>query len=1710
MALGTFIVLTFLLFQLFGGNVFAQPTSSSGTEGGRAAGSYTLDNFDNVNLFNGNMNFKMPLLSVKGRGEAGVTVPLSLEMNWKLITGFIGQSPAYSYIQDGMSGAMQEGPGKLSVQIIGSSFAEMSCGGGPDWEPQFAKLKINFRGSDGTSYAFRSTKNNGAPYPVTTCPSGFDLYNHEREFITWDGAAVKFISDADIKSMIYYSAVDPSGFILLPNGTKYRIDYGFVTWIQDRNGNRSLFTYNGNGGLETITDSIGRVVTFAYDQNQSPYGFHTKITYKGFGGAERIVRISYKGLPDALRSGTTDFTTIAVVSDLWMPDGRKYNFLYSPYGYLARINLPTGGAYEYDYNVLNPPLVTQFINNGPPHIRLSERRVYSDGTNLSQKITYDIAEYYTYSITTVDTYNGSGTRLSRDAHYFHGTPAPLNMDGSDVFEDEDAFDKGREFITVFYAADGTTMMRKVETTWEVGRSSLWNPYGTGNTIMNRDTRVNSVTTTLSDTNYVCRTIYSYDPNTAYNLQTDVHEYDYGTGTPGNFVRRSHTEYEKGSNYTGNAVYILTLPTEAWTSSDTNGSQIVARTRYEYDNYSSDSTHAPLVNRSNMIGRDSTYGTSYTTRGNLTATTNYANAQNQSGAVGGYAQYDIAGNIVKAIDSNGNASTSSFNDKFGSPDGEAQNNTAPSTLNGQQTFAFATSVTNPAGYNVYSQYDYYSSAEVDSEDINGNINTAFFNDALGRPTQGITLNNRPALKGQSTLTYDDANRKITLTIDSKTYGDNLKKIESFYDGLGRTIETRRYELGSNYVVTLQQYDSMGRAYRSSNAYRPYLNEQPEWTETKFDDLGRVIEVKTPDNAKVTRTYSGNSVRVYAQALRSRAGITDALGRTTKVIEYDQSVQLESNYTYDVLGRLRKTAQTEGQTTQNRYFMYDDLGRIIRIKQAEQTANSNLNITDPVTGNTSWSVKYDYDNNSNVVSTTDSRNKTTTGTYDSLNRLTFKNFLDSTPDVTYIFDDSNIANSRGQLTAVTSSVSASYNTAFDELGRVKASRQVTDGQTFDFEQYTYDLSGALISQKYPSGRIVRNETDAVGRLTKFTSQILNQVEKVFLSSLSYNSTGAFTSARLGNGRWESAVFDSKRLQTKQVNLGGSSGNASILKLEYDFGTTDNNGSLRQQKVTVPGAAYQIIQNYTYDQLNRLKSAAELVNGNQQWKQTFTYDRFGNRRFDAANTTTLPANNGIYNPQIDAQTNKFLVAEGYNYDSEGNLTANPESQLFTYDAENHQTQVQNTSTQVTATYYYDGEGKRVRKTVGTEDTVFAYDALGKLAAEYSNTTDSRPKATNYITADELGSPRIVTNQLGQVISRHDYMPFGEELAAGIGGRTTAQGYGGADGVRKKFTGYERDTESGLDFAQNRYFSSKHGRFTSADPLTSSASIKHPQTLNRFNYAMNSPYKFTDPIGLASCGVSGAPGSPPGKTCTPTDDLFQEEFNKAIARYIFQRLSQGYLDTLGDATGSMLTLTRTRISMPAEQAAGSGAAGALGYGLGDSSTSGPAPDPTPPVKRDFPESGGNVPPPPPKPSFLDLWKAHPSFGNNVEIVIQTLDSNGQLLYKNQCAIRLSQALFKFYRKEFEAAFKGERAASGEALRAGDLSKWLPKIFGQPRTLTGNNRLEQVSGRRGIIYLEQFRGTTQTDREFNHIDLWNDGRFGHGDYLWIDRAKKVLFWELK
>ena len=110
-----------------------------------------------------------------------------------------------------------------------------------------------------------------------------------------------------------------------------------------------------------------------------------------------------------------------------------------------------------------------------------------------------------------------------------------------------------------------------------------------------------------------------------------------------------------------------------------------------------------------------------------------------------------------------------------------------------------------------------------------------------------------------------------------------------------------------------------------------------------------------------------------------------------------------------------------------------------------------------------------------------------------------------------------------------------------------------------------------------------------------------------------------------------------------------------------------------------------------------------------------------------------------------------------------------------------------------------------------------------------------------DHLGSTRLITDTLGNVLSSHDYYPFGaERLTAGPQDETNSF----------LFAYAERDRETALDYLQERYSSPAMGRFMSPDPLA--GSMADPQSWNRYAYVRNNPLNWTDPTGMQGVLIS------------------------------------------------------------------------------------------------------------------------------------------------------------------------------------------------------------------------------------------------------------------
>ncbi|MEZ5308058.1 MAG: RHS repeat-associated core domain-containing protein [Pyrinomonadaceae bacterium] len=477
------------------------------------------------------------------------------------------------------------------------------------------------------------------------------------------------------------------------------------------------------------------------------------------------------------------------------------------------------------------------------------------------------------------------------------------------------------------------------------------------------------------------------------------------------------------------------------------------------------------------------------------------------------------------------------------------------------------------------------------------------------------------------------------------------------------------------------------------------------------------------------------------------------------------------------------------------------------------------------------------------------------------------------VTYTYD--NLANAVGKLTKVENSVSKTEYTEFDILGRLTKSRQTTEGTSYGDTEYKYNLSGALSETKYPSGRVVRNVLDNTGRLSIVQSKKdANHGFWDYAKGFQYTAAGAVSDMQLGNGKWESTAFNS-RLQPTKIALGTVQGGDDKLNLAYEYNTSgvaDNNGNVLKQTITVnstPGQnnGFTAVQSYAYDELNRLKSATETIGGTQSWKEAYTFDRYGNKNYDEAQTTTLTRNCGtapnlsicqqdreMENPEINPATDRIkeLQPDGdsvkdYEYDPAGNTTKDPDGRTFQYDGENKQIKVSNTAGTI-GEYSFDGDGKRVKKHVPAtgETTHFIYDAGGKLIAEYSTIVEPTSTAkANYLTNDTLGSPRMLTDRDGNVGSRRDFLPFGAEITSALTPQRISANSYVTDELRQKFTSYERDAETDHDYAKARNHSYNLGRFTSPDDFLKDTRTVEPASWHLYVYVRNNPLKFVDSSG-------------------------------------------------------------------------------------------------------------------------------------------------------------------------------------------------------------------------------------------------------------------------
>jgi len=426
---------------------------------------------------------------------------------------------------------------------------------------------------------------------------------------------------------------------------------------------------------------------------------------------------------------------------------------------------------------------------------------------------------------------------------------------------------------------------------------------------------------------------------------------------------------------------------------------------------------------------------------------------------------------------------------------------------------------------------------------------------------------------------------------------------------------------------------------------------------------------------------------------------------------------------------------------------------------------------------------------------------------------------------------------------------------------AEPQIAPGTPITFT-YTYDAMGrpaSLTDNAAPYSATGANiawaqnvQYDFAGRLTSwqhyagtYDDYYYNPVDTSVKEARQYNTSGQMSS-----------------LTWSYNNANGQNSWSTPAGIQYVYSSTQNNGQITQAVDSLSGETIA----YQYDALKRLTSATSTANTGSSttpWTQTFQYDGFGNLNQKVLTvgsgspvTTSIP---------VTAATNRLTNAY---YDANGNMTSGGGATL-TYDEANRISS-SSVSSGGTEYYGYAPDNKRVYRfgpdgsINGMTEHIIFYGAQGEklgvfwLTCTYGPCTFGQQTSNVWfagkmiwesmayqtsmsgpVTQDRLGTNRFAGAR---------FYPYGEEITSTASDRT-------------KFGTYNRDSYTGFDYADQRFYASSYGRFHTPDRNGVGVNLGNSGSWNRYAYVVGDPVNRNDPTGRDDCPEEeGGPEDPGG----------------------------------------------------------------------------------------------------------------------------------------------------------------------------------------------------------------------------------------------------------
>lgn len=1390
----------------------------------------------------GSLTWKQNQISLPGRDGLDLNIGVMYNSN-----------QSFSYMRD------RNSEGQIKRYNYYNSRYDLGIG----WAFQFPSVQS----ADGYLYYHDGQ---GAVYQVDfSLSDGLGRLTH---LIGYQGTDITFNND----SGTFSNGVTQSAYYLQYNDQKreYFAQDGYLLGIVDRFGNTITFQHTDRAMyddktykvISSITDSVGRVVTFDYENTLNSDNFNgEKITVTVNGNqSEKVVytkwraAVTFNGNPKGYAPVLDNITKHPLNEYAYFTyDSLTGRFNYdlkdwtgagsNSYHSLASVQYPYSTSF-YKYNLDTRNLGT---TGQGEEVRVESRRdQLSGGTKEYNKLSYSYTGDYTAYKAPLD-YN----------YRFSSTATVVSPDSVTNGQSTTYIYNGLQQLlsTIQSAPNGERKeIRNVEfsPTLKYRASKIqYLDFGAGDTdatanVLYKEVNFAATGAVLSETKplpindfniestkLLYKTVQTYD--SPYFFQTRKEWYQSNSTKLAESY--SYTEYGRLASYTNALNETTTYTYEPIPGDARKVSKVTEEKKLQ------DGTIAKTI---------TTYGSQYSYAYPTEIISKFTNVSadgtRTASSVTKTITYDLAsGRVLSETD--GSGTTSYTYDSLGRV----------------QTVIYPT-VTNLNGekYDVQDQFNY---------------------------TQ-IYGNGSPFDTTNSNTYYLKVNSKQKYTRKSDNSVTYLNQNNDYYDGFGVLRLSQKVDTGA---VTQYHIDDLVRpVYVIDPVNNTTTVSYDAWGRQKeaFDVYGNlyVTEYQLKQRKLISFIVPADSVSLYRSVPTANAikksyleQNYDAWGYLLSRVTYKDisnpnvtGSRLEETYTYDIAGNVikytdpNKNQNSDGVTTT---YSYDNLNRLSSVKDSlDQVA------------------KYQYDRNGQITSTTVQAG--VSGTPITLN--------------TKVYNELGLPTIKKDNSAQKESIT------YNSLGLVEK-KQDRNGT---IEDYSYDESKQLVSSVFTgsggakqelrlivgssgimnstSQRIAGGETvsqvstiDSIKRLSKLASSSTSG----YSASTSYgydlaDRTTMITSMQSSISTYTKLKYDKLLLNQVQTDGKETVNSTASANVTYQYDALGN-----VKVITYPTLSNGIVlkTEYQYDQLNRLESMKNLKGTAVISSFVYTYDNNGNITYvtETRNGASAQTTHYIYDKLNRLKTIELPNGSGvadYTYDLKGNRQTVSDTRTIPFeDVEtNYSYDLQNMLNSIikgtaTTTFNYLPNGLRYQKKSNIT-TQYNYNGAGQVISEVRS--DGQKAA--YIRGDRLlvkkdltltkdyyylynghGDVIQIVDSSGSIVNNYTYDEWGN---------ITSQSEGVSNSF--KYAGEIFDTETGLYYLRARYYDPSVGRFLNED--TYEGQIDNPLSQNLYTYVHNNPLSYSDPSGhmphkLLNAFLSDFIGGRPNGTNYTSAELANAVFN-------------------------------------------------------------------------------------------------------------------------------------------------------------------------------------------------------------------------------------------